>query len=151
MLREIENICFRENTTERKNLHSKLLISIKDRCVKEGYRVYLEYPINFVTVRRRDLECYKRHGYIDLIAQKNKSRIAIEFDSEIHLKFKSIEKLLQSNADTCLGIVRGSLNEPGLICSNTKRILEVRNEFRVDKKIFWLIIISEQSVYKIDI
>ena len=46
-------------------------------------------------------------GYIDVFAQKDDLKIAVEFDRGASLKYKSLEKLLQSGANTCIAIAYG--------------------------------------------
>ena len=81
-----------------------------------------------------------RWGYIDLLADDRNHKIAIEYDGHKSLEHSSIEKLLQSNADTLVGIVgNGRLNP------NIERILEViENSGTMNKKVL-LIAVSEKD------
>ena len=81
---------------------------------------------------------------MDLVAFKNGRTIAIEFDTGVHLKFKSIEKLFHVDADMCIGIIKGRLDTLGSLNANVERIGQVRGELGAFKKNFWLIILTEK-------
>jgi len=83
----------------------------------------------------------QRHwGYIDLLADDGNHKIAIEYDGRRSLKYKSIEKLLQSNADTLIGIVGNGVLNP-----NIERVLEVMEGSGImDRKVL-LIAVSEKD------
>jgi hypothetical protein len=83
---------------------------------------------------------------VDLIVIKNGRKIAIEFDSGVHLKFKSIEKLFQADADVCIGIVRGKEN---VLEENIERIEEITKESGFLKKDFRLIVLTERTAHKV--
>ncbi len=114
--------------------------------MRNGYRVRLEYPLRFYSIIRRSGDKVSRNGNLDLLAVKNEQKIAIEFDNGIHLKFKSIEKLFQVDADLCIGIVRGKLKT---FDANIERIEQVKEEFGFLKKDFWLIIASDKVAHKV--
>jgi len=158
-LDDLAQLCFSERKSK-DNLHSDLLLKLQLFLNKKGYNVIREYPIKFNTMRRRDHKKYVRPGYIDIYAERmNKSfifftsknetksspssKIAIEFDSGNLLKYKSIEKLLQSGARTCLGIVRGDGKYTNLTLQNKERYLEIKNRYDSEIENFYLIIIHD--------
>ena len=74
-----------------------------------------------------------RNGYIDVYAAKEDVRIAIEYDNRLWAGWKSLQKLLQSNANICIEIISGpkdiskkSIGE--CLEDNIKRIIIVFNE-----------------------
>ncbi len=83
---------------------------------------------------------------MDLVGIKNEQKIAIEFDSGVHLKFKSIEKLFQTDADVCIGFVRGKENS---LEENIERIKKITKESGFSKEDFWLIILTEKIAHKV--
>ncbi len=83
--------------------------------LKKSFKTYSEYKISFQNRHRRktytnygDIRGIRK-GRIDIYAIKNNLRIASEFDTGLMLRWKSIEKLLQCDAQICIGIVSGPL------------------------------------------
>ncbi len=78
---------------------------------EESFDTYFEYEIEYHHIYRTTKKAGEvrliKNGRIDLYAEKNNIGIAIEFDSGATIKWKSLEKLLQSNAQYCFGIVSG--------------------------------------------
>lgn len=97
---------------------------------------------------RKSGDRISREGNLDLVAFKNGRKIAIEFDTGVHLEFKSIEKLFQGDADICIGIVKGRLNTLGSLNANFDRIEQVKGELGAFKKKFCLIILDEKIAQK---
>ncbi|OPY50094.1 MAG: hypothetical protein A4E48_02015 [Methanosaeta sp. PtaU1.Bin060] len=163
--RELTQLCFLErNRVE--GLHFELISKLQKFLNKCGYNATREYPISFKTVRRRDLKEYIRRGYIDLYAEpmtdsdlsdifqkkmhnNYPAKIAIEFDSGIRLKYKSIEKLIQSEVETCFGIVKGNNQyaDNELIMLNKERFQEVWGRLNLFNSNFYLVIIENGICY----
>jgi hypothetical protein len=143
---KVTAVCFIVNTKKRDEIHEDFLDRLRRLFVRNGYRVRLEYPLRFYSIIRRSGDKVSRNGNLDLLAVKNEQKIAIEFDNRIHLKFKSIEKLFQVDADLCIGIVRGKLKT---FDANIERIEQVKEEFGFLKKDFWLIIASDKVAHKV--
>ena len=80
---------------------------------------------------------------------KNGRKIAIEFDTGVHLKFKSIEKLFQVDADLCIGIIKSKSNKSGSLDANIERFEQLTEEFGGFKNNVWLIVLSEKIVHKV--
>ena len=162
---ELTRLCFSEKYSE-EGLHLNLILKLQKFLDSIGYNTTREYSINFRTVRRRDLKKYSRQGYIDLYAeqilesnlfymfQKDMQsalppKIAIEFDTGIRLKYKSLEKLIQSEAGTCFGIVKGNsqYDNKELIMRNKERFFEVKDSVNLFQKNFYLISIENNIFY----
>ena len=106
----------------------------------------LDYPLFFFSCKSKSDDRAFRNGNIDLVAVKNRRKIALEFDNGVHLKFKSIEKLFQIDADLCIAIIRGRSNT---LAGNMQRIEQVKEELGPLKKDFWFIILSERIAHKV--
>ncbi|MHC4620553.1 MAG: hypothetical protein ACYTEQ_22630 [Planctomycetota bacterium] len=143
---KVKRACFGIDVGGREELHRGVIGNLKKLFAGGGYRVSLEYAIWFESRIRKSGDTIKREGNIDLVAVKNGRKIAIELDTGVHLKFKSIEKLLQADADVCIGIVRGG---PNAFEGSVERIEEVREEIGALKKKLWLIVLSERTAHKV--
>ncbi|MCJ7729873.1 MAG: hypothetical protein MUO27_08375 [Sedimentisphaerales bacterium] len=146
IISKVKSACFGLNTEKRKEIHGDVLDRLRRLFAKDGYKVCLEYPLCFDSITRKSGDRIFRNGSIDLVAVKNRRKIAIEFDNGAHLKFKSIEKLFQVDADLRIGIIRGKSN---ILGANIERIEQVKEEFGFLKKDFWLIILSENIARKV--
>lgn len=67
-------------------------------------------------------------GYIDIYAHKNHMRIVIEYGSGATIRWKSLEKLLQTNANICIVIVHWSYSDTYAYNRYIKRIKQVFSE-----------------------
>jgi hypothetical protein len=148
VLEQVKRLCFSVNVENREGLHRDVLDRLKGLFANGGYKVHLEYPIHFESRIRKSGNRVFREGNLDLVAFKNGRKIAIEFDTGIHLKFKSIEKLFQVDADMCIGIIKGRLNSLGSLNANVDRIEKVKKELGIVKKKFWLIILAEKIAWR---
>jgi hypothetical protein len=144
---KIKEVCFSVNAEDRQGLHKDVIDNLKNVLINEGYNVHLEYPIHFKSRIRKSGDKVIRDGNLDLVAFKDRDKIAIEFDNSVFLKFKSIEKLLQVAANVCIGVVRGKANT---LEGSIKRIEQVKEEYVFLEKNFWLIILKERSAYKVE-
>ena len=136
---KVSDVCFAIDVEGRAGLHMDLIGKLKKLFVEGGYRVYLEYPIWFESRVRKSGDIVRKEGYVDLVAVKNGRKVAVEFDNGVHVKFKSVEKLFQVDADVCIGIVMGKTNG---FNGNVERIEEVKKDCG-DKNNLWLIVLSE--------
>ena len=148
VIEQVKRVCFSVNVANREGLHRDVLDRLKALFANGGYKVYLEYPIHFESRIRKSGDSISREGNLDLVGFKNGRKIAIEFDNGIHLKFKSIEKLFQVDADRCIGIIKGRLNTLGSLNANVDRIEKVKRELGAFKKNFGLIILAEKIAHK---
>jgi hypothetical protein len=147
VIEQVKDVCFSVNVENREGLHSEVLDRLKALFVDGGYKVHLEYPIHFESRIRKGGDKISRDGNLDLVAFKNGRKIAIEFDTGIHLKFKSIEKLFQVDADMCIGIIKGRLDTFVSLNAIVERIEQVKVELGVVKKNFRIIILAEQVAW----
>ena len=148
VLEQVKRVFFSVNVENREGLHRDVLERLKALFANGGYKVHLEYPIHFESRIRKSGDRISREGNLDLVAFKNGRKIAIEFDTGVHLKFKSIEKLFQADADICIGIIKGRLNTLGSLNANVDRIEQVKGELEAFKKNFRLIILAEKIAKK---
>ena len=133
----------------REGLHRNVLDGLRALFAKGGYKVHLEYPIHFKSRIRKSGDWISRVGNLDLVAVKNGRKIAIEFDTGVRLKFKSIEKLFQVDADLRIGIIKGKSNRSGSLDVNIERFEQLTKEFGGFKNKVWLIVLSEKIVCKV--
>ena len=68
--------------------------------------MYIEDEILFDCVKANG-DIVRQRGFIDILASLEEEKVAIEFDNGNNLKLKSISKLLQSDANIRIGVVRG--------------------------------------------
>ncbi len=148
VIEQVKRACFGVNIENREGLHRDVLDRLKALFVNGGYKVHLEYPIHFESRIRKSGDRIFRDGNLDLVAFKNGRKIAIEFDTGVHLKFKSIEKLFQVDANMCIGIIKGRLDTLGSLNANVERIERVKGELATFKKDFRLIILAEKVAHK---
>ncbi len=149
VLEQVKSVCFRANIENREGLHRNVLDGLKALFAKGGYKVHLEYPIHFKSRIRKSGDWISRDGNLDLVAVKNGRKIAIEFDTGVRLKFKSIEKLFQVDADLRIGIIKGKSNRSGSLDVNIERFEQLTKEFGGFKNKVWLIVLSEKIVCKV--
>ena len=149
VIEQVKRVCFRVNVESREGLHREMIDGLKALFVNGGYKVYLEYPINFKSRIRKSGDWISRDGNLDLVAIKKGREIAIEFDTGVRLKFKSIEKLFQIDADLCIAIVRGGSKGHDSLEVNIERSEKLIKEFGNIKKNVWLIVLSEKIVHEI--
>ncbi len=149
VLDEVKRVCFSANIESREGLHRNVLDDLRVLFAKGGYKVHLEYPIHFKSRIRKSGDWISREGNLDLVAVKDGRKIAIEFDTGVHLKFKSIEKLFQADADLRIGIIKGKSNRSGSLDVNIERFEQLTEEFGNLKKNVWLIVLSEKIVHEV--
>ena len=146
---QVKRVCFGIDIEDREGLHRAVLGRLKRLFVKGGYKVHLEYPISFKSRIRKSGDWISRDGNVDLVAAKNGRQIAVEFDTGVRLKFKSIEKLFQIDADLCIGIIKGKSNTSGSLDKSIERFERLKEELGFPKKNIWLIVLSEKIVHKV--
>jgi len=145
-MEQVKRVCFGVDIKSREGLHRKVMSELEKLFIKGGYIVCREYPIRFDSIARKSRERISRNGYVDMAAIKDGRRIAIEFDSGVNLKFKSIEKLFQIVADLRIGIFRGRSES---LDFSVERIKESAKDFNLANKDFWLISLFENKIYKL--
>lgn len=105
--------------------------------------MYVEDEIIFDYVKAND-DIIRKRGFIDLFAISDEDKVAIEFDNGNNLKLKSISKLLQSDANIRIGVVRGN-QRYNVWWSNKRRIAHIMRRLRILNKPIFLIINSQKS------
>ena len=112
-----------ENISERSVRHRFIQNNLISFLVDKDFDAIKEYKVKFFCkyrIRKRFGESRgKRNGLIDIYANfidlKNKrmtdTAIAIEYDNSASLRWRSIEKLLQSDAQYCFGLIYGAKNK----------------------------------------
>ncbi|HOE93330.1 MAG TPA: hypothetical protein PLK11_04150 [Methanofastidiosum sp.] len=147
VIKSIERICFNQNLEiPRNELHSELLNKISIFLKNKNYLVVPEYSLQYETIERKTKTGKIKNGKIDVLAINLPQIIAIEFDSGLNLKYKSIEKLIQSEANILIGIVKGD-KECGSF-SNLDRLASTLGNEKIDKK-FHLIMLAAKKTFKI--
>lgn len=142
IIETIREFCYRFGETY-PNSHEYFQASLMQLLQNKGCKVSIEHEIFFDCVKTNG-EIVRRRGLIDLCVFFEEKKIAIEFDKGNRLKLKSICKLLQSDADTRIGIVRGN-QRYNVWWSNKRRIAYIMRRLRILKKPILLIINSQKS------
>jgi len=138
----IKEFCY--NFDERSgNTHEFFQTSLMQLLRSKGCLVNIEHEIFFDCVKLNG-DIIRRRGFIDLLVFFKGKKIAIEFDKGNKLKLKSISKLLQVDADTRIGIVRGN-QRFNVWWTNKNRIAYIMRRLRILKKPILLIINSQKS------
>lgn len=146
IVEEIKKSCFNQDIQSRKNLHALLIDNLISLFRRNNYRVEIESSILRNHLRLRNGVVQGGKGYVDLLAIGQNQKIAIEFDSGATLRYNSIEKLLQSDADILIGIVRGySYPQWELLDDNRMKIHKVMKYSGIYDRKLLLIIISEKT------
>jgi len=138
----IREFCYKFGETY-PNSHEYFQTSLMQLLQNKGCNVSIEHEIFFDCVKANG-EIVRRRGLIDLYVFFGEKRIAIEFDKGNRLKLKSICKLLQSDADIRIGVVRGN-QRYNVWWSNKRRIAYIMKKLRILKKRILLIINSHKS------
>ena len=136
-----------------------------------NFRAKREYQISYnrryrSKARNGEIKT-KAKGYIDIFANTRNFGVAFEYDNGALVKWKSIEKILQSNALYCFGIAYGprGQNYAQNYRENLKRVQQVYKEVISDyrkfkyfgqpnfllKKHFWLGIIQSGIFERVNI
>jgi len=146
IIEKIKNLCFNSaGASIGTDPHSEFIMSLEFLLRTNSYRTVCESPIFFDHRTLRTGRMTKQQGYIDLFATGRNENIAIEFDRHRSLKYKSIEKLLQFDADILIGIVgNGALNY------NKERILEVMNALEITDRKVLIIAMSEKTCEEVN-
>lgn len=140
---------FNGEIASRTDSHRRVLNELVEIFQDLGFTTKKEKETIFNSISvHKSIKTQKR-GFIDFYAKKGDFVVAVEFDSGARLKYKSIEKLIQSEANLCIGITFGSLTGKKVVKENLIRISS-RKEFLMEsKKDFWLVVILEKKVRSI--
>ncbi len=94
--------------TEYKIAHNDTVSQIEHIFRENGFYTTREYPIFKIKDK------FGRAGRIDLVARKGEFRVAIEYDHDGLIKWKSFQKIVQIKPDIAIGIVGKGNLEPNL-------------------------------------
>jgi len=128
--------------------HEEFQGDLTDFLRENGCQVINEYELVFDNVKENG-DIVQRRDFIDFLVFLNQKKIAIEFDNGNNLKLKSISKLLQSEADVIIGIVRGN-QRYNVWYSNKRRMIRVMKSLQILRRPILLIINSQKSASWID-
>jgi len=101
------------------------------------------YEITYRNVKANG-DIVEQRGFIDFFVKHRLIRIAIEFDNGNLLRLKSISKLLQSDSNYVIGIVRGN-QRYNVLEQNKKRITYVMKNLKLQNRSILLIINSDKT------
>jgi len=106
--------------TDPKLKHNDTVGQVNQIFRKHGYYTTFEYPI----FRMKDGS--NRKGRIDLVARKGKLRVAIEYDHQLSVKYKSFQKIVQIKPEVAIAIAGKGLLEPNVKRANKyKKFLDM--------------------------
>ncbi len=129
--------------------HDLLINNLSRSLQRQGYSTQIETPIFYQRRKKGKEEGELRNGLIDLVAQKDRDTIALEFDNGLSIKQRSIAELLHCPAQLCVGMVRGG--KEAWRMRSEERIKEaMAEEIPGMEKTIWLITLSESEIDRID-
>jgi hypothetical protein len=139
---KIKEWCFSQepNTYADHNLFQDLLVNF---LRENDWDAYKEYELeNYSKLSAQTEKIKDQVGFIDIVAFGHNKKIVIEYDNTNMLKFKSICKLLYSNANFLIGIAHGKRGKPFLIFENSVKIKKIAKELNVKDKAIFIIIVE---------
>ena len=138
---KIKEWCFSQESSTYDD-HNRFQEQLVNFLRENDWDAYKEYELeNYSKLSEKTEKIKDQIGFIDIVAFGHNKKILIEYDNTNILKFKSICKLLYSNANFLIGIVHGKRGKPFLIYENTVKIKKTAKEIDVtDKSIFVLVI-----------
>lgn len=149
-VKELVQICYNYQFSDtRHGQHDSLLNMLSNFYRDRGFVITREYPIRFDSYFLRENKIETSNGLIDLVLDSDSQKIAIEFDSGVTLKYKSIAKLIQSNADVRVGIVKGRKSYS--VYETKYKMKDVVRRVSYLPKDFWLISINQRVAEKINL
>ena len=130
---------------------ASVIPELRKELYRSGYTVRSEKYITFMTYTARHPEGQRRPGHINLTARKGNHTFAFELNPGLLVRYKSIEKLLQTKASTKVIIIRGNLRNRSVFQNNLNRINTTLR--KVHRSNFsgqlWLVILSESRIFKL--
>jgi len=114
IIKDIQTLIFEcDIYSDRSEIHKKIQYYLLGYFYDKVFKVIPEYRMSYRTLGRvKRLQGQAKEsktGYIDVFIQKNNLKIAVEFDSGRRIKWKSLEKLLESDAQYCFELVWGGI------------------------------------------
>ncbi len=142
LIEKIKEFCYKYNPPSKRH-HGNFKTDFIKFLIKNDCRVINEYEINYRNVKANG-DIVEQRGFIDFFVIHKQIRIAIEFDNGNLLRLKSISKLLQSNSNYIIGIVRGN-QRYNVLKQNMKRITYVKKRLKLLNRPILLIINSDKT------
>ncbi|MCJ7712968.1 hypothetical protein MUO66_00715 [Candidatus Bathyarchaeota archaeon] len=138
---KIKEWCFSQESSTYDD-HNRFQEQLVNFLRENDWDAYKEYELeNYSKLSEKTEKIKDQIGFIDIVAFGHNKKILIEYDNTNILKFKSICKLLYSEANFLIGIVHGKRGKPFLIFENSVKIKKTAKEIDVtDKSIFVLVI-----------
>ena len=139
---KIKEWCFSQepNTYNDHKLFQDLLVNFLRENNCDAYKEYeLE---NYSQLSAQTEKIKDQVDFIDIVAFGHNKKIVIEYDNTTILKFKSIYKLLYSNANFLIGISHGKRGKPFLIFENSVKIKKIAKELNVKDKAIFIIVVE---------
>jgi hypothetical protein len=149
---QIRDYCLSMEEAEYSN-HQLFCDSLGSFLKKRNWVVQREFETGpFRVLRVRNDEIKVTGAFIDIYATgPNGQTIFIEFDNGNHLKFNSISKLLQADAEFPIGIVHGNRRRGFLRFDNINRILRTAQKLGIKDKVIFLIIIQNKIAERVKV
>ena len=142
LIEKIKEFCYKYNPPSKRH-HGNFKTDFIKFLIKNDCRVINEYEINYRNVKANG-DIVEQRGFIDFFVKHKQTRIAIMFDNGNLLRLKSISKLLQSNSNYIIGIVRGN-QRYNVLKQNIKRITYVKKRLKLLNRPILLIINSDKT------
>jgi len=142
LLEKIKEFCYNYNPPSKRH-HGNFKSDFINYLTRNDCRVIDEYEITYRNVKSNG-DIVEQRGFIDFFIFHKQIRIAIEFDNGNLLRLKSISKLLQSDSNYIIGIVRGN-QRYNVKHQNIRRINYVMKRLQLLNRSILLIINSEKT------
>ena len=142
LIEKIKEFCYKYNPPSKRH-HGNFKSDFIKFLIRNDCRVINEYEITYRNVKANG-DIVEQRGFIDFFAKHKLIRIAIMFDNGTLLRLKSISKLLQSNSNYIIGIVRGN-QRYNVLKQNMKRITYVKKRLKLLNRPILLIINSDKT------
>ena len=142
---KLKEWCFSQelNTYNDHNRFQDLLVNF---LRENDWDAYKEYELeNYSKLSEKTEKIKDQVGFIDIVAFGHNKKIVIEYDNTNILKFKSLCKLLYSNANFLIGIVHGKRGKPFLGFENKVKIKKTAREIGVTNKSIFIIVMENKN------
>ncbi len=156
-LNAIKKIIFRgdhiENRAER---HEYIQKSLAKFFRLLNFEAFIEYPVGCIhfdhtSDHNRDSEFRAYFGKVDIyIKAPSKIEIAIEFDNGATIKRSTIRKLVQSQANICIGIIKGSISKKHTNLPNDQIVNNSVTKFKsvIEETMYIYDVIQDQEKHR---
>ena len=142
LIEKIKEFCYKYNPPSKRH-HGNFKSDFIKFLTRNDCRVIDEYKITYRNVKANG-DIVEQRGFIDFFVKYKLIRIAIEFDNGNLLRLKSISKLLQSDSNYLIGIVRGKQGY-NVRYQNIRRITYVMKRLQLQNRSILLIINSDKT------